>query len=737
MAIAVSLLIVAFLEGLAWASPEDPFQSAASLLSAGKRLSAIETLRSLEEEGPLSSLSGKVDFLLGILWAKEKRWKEAQIHLQRASASYPELLDYSLFFLAESQLQQGEYAAAIEALKRLLALSSRSRWKELARLRLGDAYLGAQDFSEAEKAYRGFLQDFPRSSQSNQARLCLAKVALHQGQSRTAASLLLQVELENPRSAEAKVAKSIWRKIAPPLHLDWNQRFRRALALFSAREYQRAAEEFRRLSGDPSAAEEEAGRAAFHAGMASFRARDYEGALRLLSPIGESGAGPMAEESLYWMGRSHLRLGNREEGRFSLLLLTCRFPRGPWADDAWFHLGLDEEGEGDFLQARDTYGRLIQEYPGSELWERALWRRGWASYRGGDLLSAWGDFHALYARRQGSPETSQWLYWMGRTLERMDCPAAASIWYQSMLSTGPYTYYFFRALHRLAGIEAFEPWAIQRDQEDLKPRSPLPSESPLPLPSDPACAAFLERARELAGMGLDEEALAEYGEAISLSPGDLDLVREACSHSLRMGRPDKALGWARRHLPSSWSNGGDSDLWQSVKYYYPLGYWEIVQIPEKVSAVDPYLVLAVMREESSFSADCISEAGAKGLMQLMPSTASLVAKGLGESSHLRCAGLFQPDLNIRLGAQYLADLLQEYQGNLTLALASYNAGPQAVKKWLARSPNLEDDEFIEAIPYAETHAYVKRVLRSYQIYKILYEGRPPNQVVHHVLPSPS
>ena len=104
-------------------------------------------------------------------------------------------------------------------------------------------------------------------------------------------------------------------------------------------------------------------------------------------------------------------------------------------------------------------------------------------------------------------------------------------------------------------------------------------------------------------------------------------------------------------------------------------------------------------------------------------SASQVAKEVGEPFDGDEEDLFQPDLNIRLGARYLRDLLEEFPGNLGLAVASYNAGPRPVKRWLSKFTDYDPEEFIESIPYAETRAYVKRVLRSYEVYKLLYQGK--------------
>jgi soluble lytic murein transglycosylase len=476
-----------------------------------------------------------------------------------------------------------------------------------------------------------------------------------------------------------------------------------------------AAKEFKDLSVDPLAAAEDIRRSILLAAISSFHSRNYKGALELLLPMVEGRGGPEAEEALYWTGRSYLRLGKREEGRFHLLWLTCRFPKGTRADDASYHLGLDEEAEADFFQARDTYDRLIQTYPESELIKEALWHRGWVSYRQGDSLLALKDFQVLVSLDTTSPEVSKWLYWTGRSLEKTDQYEAAALRYGEILSAADYDYYFFRALSRLASIESFRPEAAA---VDVIFNGSSPAIASASIRSSNEASSFLARARELAKLGLHDEAL-----AISLSPRYAPVVEEACSQSLKMGRPDKTLNWATRFLPRNWGNGGEAGPSDQASYHYPLGYWEIVQREEKAWQVDPYLIVAVIREESAFSHGCVSSAGARGLMQLMPSTASKVA--IGERISIDNGGqdLFQPDLNIRLGTHYLQDLLREFKGNLTLSLASYNAGPHRVKRWLELSPYLDDEEFTESIPFSETRSYVKKVLRSYEVYKILYEGR--------------
>jgi len=296
----------------------------------------------------------------------------------------------------------------------------------------------------------------------------------------------------------------------------------------------------------------------------------------------------------------------------------------------------------------------------------------------------------------------------------MDEREAAALRYEEIVSAGQFDYYFFRSLSRLASIEAFQPTAVVSEMIMEEPSSAVASATI--RSSRKAAAPFLDRARELGRIGLHDEALAEYAEAVSSSPGYTPVVEEACAQSLKMGRPDRTLSWAKRFLPRKpWNGGTDSS--DPPSYHYPLGYWEIVQREETAGTIDPFLIVAVIREESAFSPGCVSPAGARGLMQLLPTTASKVAGRNG------CQDLFQPDLNIHLGASYLKELLEQFKGNLILALASYNAGPHRVKRWLEHSPFLDDEEFTESIPFTETRSYVKKVLRSYEVYKILYEGK--------------
>jgi soluble lytic murein transglycosylase len=140
-----------------------------------------------------------------------------------------------------------------------------------------------------------------------------------------------------------------------------------------------------------------------------------------------------------------------------------------------------------------------------------------------------------------------------------------------------------------------------------------------------------------------------------------------------------------------------------------------------------------MREESALDPRALSWAGALGLCQLMPATAREVAGKLKLKSPYT-ADLLEPELNIRLGARYLSDLVIRAKGIKQYALAGYNAGEGSVARWKNENPKAALDEWVENIPVQETRAYVKRVLRSYNTYKLLYAPSETPRTVSPVAP---
>ena len=158
-----------------------------------------------------------------------------------------------------------------------------------------------------------------------------------------------------------------------------------------------------------------------------------------------------------------------------------------------------------------------------------------------------------------------------------------------------------------------------------------------------------------------------------------------------------------------------------LKLFYPYPHEELVKKYCQEYHVDPYLVLAVIRAESSFKAQAFSVAGARGLMQIMPDTGVWIAKQMKLTDFTE-EKLWEPDYNIRLGIWYLSYLDRIFNGETPKMLAAYNAGEQKVRRWLNDGIWSGSLSNTDQIPYAETRNYIDRVLLNYQVYRRIYHN---------------
>ncbi len=159
----------------------------------------------------------------------------------------------------------------------------------------------------------------------------------------------------------------------------------------------------------------------------------------------------------------------------------------------------------------------------------------------------------------------------------------------------------------------------------------------------------------------------------------------------------------------------------TLKLYYPTWYLEEIRAAAEENQLDPYLLISIVRQESAFNRMARSPRNAKGLMQLLPSTAKLMGLKRDEN-------LYDVTPNIRVGAKFFRKLMDRFDGKTHLALAAYNAGPGAVAQWLRRYPTTDATLFMDLIPYRETREYTASILRNWHWYKALYapgEGEQP------------
>jgi soluble lytic murein transglycosylase len=180
----------------------------------------------------------------------------------------------------------------------------------------------------------------------------------------------------------------------------------------------------------------------------------------------------------------------------------------------------------------------------------------------------------------------------------------------------------------------------------------------------------------------------------------------------------RAITIMRRAYPQHMAAGGEGLPNEILQVIFPVTYWTSIKRYASTHDLDPYLIAALIAQESTFDPDAHSSANAWGLMQLVPSTGRRLAASVG-IRRFNTRLLTNAEINIRLGTLYFSRLVEQFGGTY-YALASYNAGESRVVRWKADRPSLDEDEFIDDIPFPETQNYVKRILGTAEDYRRLY-----------------
>lgn len=287
-------------------------------------------------------------------------------------------------------------------------------------------------------------------------------------------------------------------------------------------------------------------------------------------------------------------------------------------------------------------------------------------------------------------QTERWLYWRARIMEELDIKEIDGQSVQSLYNrvAASRSFYGFLSADKLG----YEYRLVD------KPMVISPA-----LQAQVEQAPGIQRARELYILGDIYGASREWFHTTR---------RMQTEEIVAAGRLADRWGWHRQGIQAMI----DAEYWDDLQVRFPLAYQEHVTNAAKATSVNPLFLFAIARQESAFSPDARSSAGALGLMQLMPSTALHTAKSAGIPYKSK-QDLLKPEKNIALGSRYLNQLLNQFNGNRILAAAAYNAGPTRVRQWLSKDDaKLPYDVWIETIPFHETRGYVQNVLSFSVIY---------------------
>ena len=432
------------------------------------------------------------------------------------------------------------------------------------------------------------------------------------------------------------------------------------------------------------------GRARHQRAETLFRLRRYPEAIEAFDVL------PASDGRIIQRARAEARAGRVREGALALEKLGGS-KKGTQAVRAVYLAGLLWDGLDD-ERAGALFEQVIRRAPNSSYAANSRWWLGWHAYRAGRLDPAERHFADLAAREKDAVSALRPRYWQARVREALGRDDAQRR-YAELAREFPFSYYGWRALERLdQPLETRPPPALSAGTRRLRPEQ-------------------LARPRILLEAGLVDEAREELARLFDTARGVADRLTLAALYA-DAGAFDRAQRLVVNAYSQTLARGpvpGFAELWWHA---WPAPYEEALGRATSRGGPSPALVYSIMREESGYRPEVMSVVGARGLLQLMPKTATRVASTMGMND-FDPDQLFQPEVNIALGSAYLAGLLERFDGYRSAAIGSYNAGPEAVSRWLG-SPRRPDDEWVEQIPYGQTRAYVKRVLRSLHVYNVLY-----------------
>lgn len=335
-----------------------------------------------------------------------------------------------------------------------------------------------------------------------------------------------------------------------------------------------------------------------------------------------------------------------------------------------------------------------------------LWRLGWTHTIAGRDDEALAAFKRYIDRFPNNDWTMNALFWSAKIHERRGNTAARDAALRQIIERFPYNYYAYRAREILRA-----PAPSSQIASDVT----FPDVTTIP----PEIESRLATVRALLAAGMEEDAARELRIIARDRANDPATAWHMALLWSDAERPLEAMRLLQQSFPAVVARGAANvpdRFWQII---YPFPYSDIILREAKRQNLDPYMIASIIRQESAFNPHVVSNAGAAGLMQIMPAELDRITSRAGLPSATR-DDLFIPEKNIAIGAAEFRQKLDAWDGDRALAMASYNAGETPVKRWVDRYGLTDRDFFIESIPYAETRLYVKILERNLNEYRRIY-----------------
>jgi soluble lytic murein transglycosylase len=633
--------------------------------------------------------------------------------------SIPSLADYVVYYLAASQQLTGDFDGALAALN--VYRESPVPASPLAgRISVLHArvLLDKKDPALAAKALRLLREDLKILPQPD-GDFALALAAQATGDNREAAIGYQRVYYSSPNADLAADAATALSRLRESMGQDYpppsaRQQLERAEKWLAVRQYKKAGAEYAALEESLTGPDRDIAR--LGVGVSDFLAGATSLALNNLKSF--RAAVPETEaERLYRVTEAARRVVDDISMSEAVAELDRNFPQSPWRMKALIAAGNRYASINDRVHYTALYQAASDGFPADQATAAPHWRLAWDAYvtTRPERITLLREQILRYPS-EGHASTA--LYFLGHIAEAENRPAEAKAYYDALSLRFPHYFYTTLARERKQPVTEVKPdgatktwlesvaWPKHRDLSETE--------------ANAATQRRIDRTRLLVEAGQPDaaEAEARFGARTGNEQPQLialDLARTEPT-PFKALRVMKSLTLDYLALPTA---AASPRFWQML---FPLPWKDDIVRDATEHEIDPYHVAGLIRQESEFNPNAKSPANAYGLMQLLPATGRMLGKEHGIAI-TRPVTLFNPAVNIQLGAHYLRAQLDTWSGDWYRTLAAYNAGPGRVREWTAGAAFREPVEFIESIPFDETREYVQAVLRNAGMYKELYERK--------------
>jgi soluble lytic murein transglycosylase len=659
------------------------------------------------------------DLKAGVSALDAKRYASAIAALEPVVKRLPKISDYVSFFAATAKFESGDYAAVPKTLDAVFRMTPVSPLAPRAILLTARAYSQDGDTKIALDTLRKNYAALPQPA-GDMAMATAFAASNNPGDAINAVVYYQRVYYGFPLSTESaqsdaelgKLRAALGDKYPPAMP---NAMLGRAVKLMEGKQYAKARAELESLVPQLGGAEKDLARVRIS--VADYNAKETARAHRALASLEVST--PEADaERLHYLLLCAQRLKNQDEVNSALERLGRLYPNSTWRMESLIASANHSLVENQIQVYEPVYRACYESFPKDPQAAGCHWKVTWGHYMRRQADAA--DLLRAHLRMfPGAEYAAGALYFLGRLAEYARDPASARAYYEEILREYPNYYYNVVARERMRDIGNVA--ASAKVNEFLRGIDFPQRSRVLNFEANATAKARIERARLLSSAGLDDWAVNELRYGAQNEDQPQVLAMELASITTKTAGPDQAMRYIKRYagnylyLPIE---SAPSEFW---KLAFPMPYRAELERFAKQNGLDPFLVAALIRQESEFNPKAVSRSNARGLTQILPGTGRELSRRLKVKAYAT-ASLFVPAVNLQLGTFYLKTIADSLGGRWEAALAAYNAGPSRARAWSSWGEFREPAEFIETVPFSETRNYIQTVLRNADTYRRIYSG---------------